>query len=189
MKLTTIQPEEVWKLIQKTGEFVCNPKEIVSDEKEFDALLSAYRWMVDVMRARIPNSPKDIKYPIWAWYHNEVDDFNYWGVKGQKYVVITFEVPDDQVLLSDEMEWTCAIMGGPIYENDNWDEFPEDADVETIQNSWYRVLRSPGKYGPDDLIQGTVWRIRKEDVVETREFVSLGSYPGAEDDDLVEETA
>jgi hypothetical protein len=45
----------------------CNPSK--SDnfiESEFH---TAYKWIVEQMKLRVGNPPKDVKYPIWAWHY------------------------------------------------------------------------------------------------------------------------
>lgn len=63
MTLWTIQPEELYHSILETGQYVCDPKQIVMSE-----FTEMYNWLVPQMRERIGEPPKGIRYPVWAWH-------------------------------------------------------------------------------------------------------------------------
>ena len=63
MILWTIQPEEVYELIQRTGVYHCDyGKSGMNDWQE------QYDWLVREMKERIGELPGGVSYPVWAWY-------------------------------------------------------------------------------------------------------------------------
>lgn len=65
MILWTIQPIEIWKIIQKAGVYRCNPKQSSMPEPEF---VEKYEWLIRQMKKRIGPPPEGVVYPAWAWY-------------------------------------------------------------------------------------------------------------------------
>lgn len=63
MVLWTIQPIEIYELIQETGVYHCNfTKSMLNDCRE------QYDWLAQEMKTRIGNPPEGVSYPVWAWY-------------------------------------------------------------------------------------------------------------------------
>lgn len=110
MILWTIQPIEIWKMIQDTGVYRCDPKLSSMPEPEF---VEKYDWLIRQMKKRIGSPPQGIVYPVWAWYkqngkHKKPDlRGERWGYGpgDEDYTCIEFEIQDDQVLLSDFDSW------------------------------------------------------------------------------------
>ena len=66
MKLWTVQPEEVYELIQSTGVYRCDGAKCVMIEAlETDV---PYRWMAAQMARRIGPPPDGVTFPVWAWH-------------------------------------------------------------------------------------------------------------------------
>ena len=185
MRLTTIQPAIILEIIEKNGEYVCEPTKsfIYTDGEEDNYIREAYDWLVKIMRQRIPNSPENVAYPVWAWCNNPEleDDIYHAGEKGDKYVALTLEIPDDQVILSDFDEWSCAIVNAPIWTEEEWELY--EGEDENPSSTWDRCLRKPGEFKTDDYIQATFWRLKKEYIVNILKYTSLGpkSYDDCED--------
>jgi hypothetical protein len=143
------------------------------------------------MKRRIGEPPHGVDYPIWAWYlldgkPAKVDlrkgEFN--NYRGEHYA-LTIEIPDEQVLLSDEEEWHYLLndwflsraKNEPDYEKAEayFDALPPDDkqrvkeesweqifDIEPFENDWHRK----GYF-----VQATFWELRKEQVVSARKFI------------------
>jgi hypothetical protein len=193
MKIWTIQPIEVMNIINETGAFVCDiGKSHVCDCKQ---IFKAYDWLVEQMEKRVGKKPKGVAYPIWAWYKVDGEnkkpdlrkrDFQYFPA-GTQCVCIELELNEEEVLLSDEPNWTCYILNDLYFDvsltEEEWfkeqvrfDKLPKEKreqakldswknvfDVELFENDWL----SKGKY-----VQATFWKIRKEDIRDIRYFKS-----------------
>lgn len=117
MILWTIQPIEIWKIIQKAGVYRCNPKQSSMPEPEF---VEKYEWLIRQMKKRIGPPPEGVVYPVWAWYkqngkHRKPDlrDERWrYGPGDEDYTCIEFEIQDDQVLLSDFDSWHIILNNG-----------------------------------------------------------------------------
>ncbi|MCU7676269.1 DUF3841 domain-containing protein [Bacillus thuringiensis] len=99
MIVYTVQHEEVWKKWKKQGF-------IIGDEKYVDSHYKlAYRWMKNRMKSKIPSYQGE--QPIWIWYKDNYPDRNVdsWGKTGEKFVILTLEVPENAVLWSDYQVW------------------------------------------------------------------------------------
>lgn len=189
MRLWTVQPPEVLKIIEETGRFICD------EDKSFygEDFKDAYKWMSDHMSLYNIQKPSDVSSPIWAWHtwnwKHKKPDFRMigLGLPGVKYVCIELEIPDNQVLLSDFDQWHCVlndIYNNPGKTEEEWEMW--DAKYEAITKPVIKQLRkhlswldifditpfknefcSIGQY-----VQATFWEIRKENIICVKEFVA-----------------
>ena len=191
MRLWTVQPVEVWDILQKQGYFICNPEK--SDYISTDwGFKEPYDWLVNQMELRIGKRPHRVQYPIWAWHtrnwQHKKPDLRTIGLgkKGEKSVCIEIEIPDNQVLLSDYNAWHYVLnkwwFDDSLSEED-WEKKHEwfDSLPYTIQNkirekSWERIFNitpfkndwvSNGRY-----IQATFWILYLKDVKNIRYFTA-----------------
>ena len=113
MILWTIQPEEVYKLIQKTGVYHCDfTKSIFSHCQE------QYDWLVAEMKARIGEPPEGVSYPVWAWYMWEgirkKPDLRRerWatGWKGDRFACMEVDIPNNRFVLTDCDSWGIILL-------------------------------------------------------------------------------
>ena len=63
MILWTIQPIEVYELIQRTGVYHCD-----YEKSDMEYWQEQYNWLVQEMKERVGEPPKGVSYPVWAWY-------------------------------------------------------------------------------------------------------------------------
>lgn len=92
-----------------------------------DDFRHAYDWMNEKMVSTGLIPPKDVKYPIWAWYQWEGKrkrrDMREGGHanRGEKIVQLTVEIDDQYVLLSDFdlFHYPINYWYLPIYEKDH----------------------------------------------------------------------
>ena len=187
MILWTMQPIEVWNIIQNTGVYRCDPVKSSMQEIEF---VEKYEWLIRQMKKRIGPPPVGVTFPVWAWYkqngkHKKPDlrgERWCYGPGDEDYVCIEFEVPDDQVLLSDFDVWHIILNNGLISETEEedsrqeayWDSLtPEEQktyrdknwervfDITPLDNHWIRR---------GDWVQATLWELRKENIRAVRFF-------------------
>ena len=126
MILWTMQPIEVWNIIQDTGGFHCDPAKSTMLKLE---LVEEYEWLIRQMKKRIGPPPAGVRYPVWAWYaqngkHRKPDlRSERWGygLGNKQYACIEFEIPDDLVLLSDFDVWHIVLNNGLISETEEED--------------------------------------------------------------------
>jgi hypothetical protein len=79
-----------------------------------------------------------------------------YGVKGVRIVRLTIHVPDEQVLLSDEMDWHCALNDGFITdseaESDLCDErektWPQEQYEAAKRLSWEKMFYLEREHDP-----------------------------------------
>lgn len=192
MILWTIQPFEVYKLIQQTGVYHCDfSRSMLSDYGE------QYDWLVQAMKARIGDPPEGVSYPVWAWYMWEgvrkKPDLRRerWGNgwKGDRFACMEIDIPEENVVLSDFDSWSIILLHGLLsdseeedikleneynslleenkkdYRDKNWERA---FDLSYVDNDW--VHRG-------DSIQATFWELRKEDIQKVWFFTAATPKP------------
>lgn len=187
MILWTMQPIEVWNIVQETGVFRCDPALCSMPEPVF---AEKYEWLIRHMEERIGPRPEGVTYPIWAWHtqnrkHEKPDlrreRWDY-GTGNEQYVCIEIEVPDNQVLLSDFDDWCIILNNGLLTasqeEYDRLDAYcdglkPADQiafkhanwvrvfDVSPVANSW----EQRGEW-----VQANFWELQKDMIRSVRFF-------------------
>lgn len=153
---------------------------------------SSYDWMAEQMKRRIGNPPVGVKYPIWAWHsfdgkHQKPDlrRMEFRTYKGDQ-VCLELEIPDKNVLLSDEVMWNMILNGfyiancedeKDIDAEERWfDMLPKKQQKMVKEKSWEKIFdvfernhdcswNSQGLY-----IQATFWELCLENVVNVRYF-------------------
>lgn len=161
MILWTLQYEHEYDRLCRDGGL----KYGVEHEITFPVFAKPYEWMMSQMRVRIGIEPEDVCYPIWAWYQWEgkrrrldMRSHRCYGKPGERIVLLTIDVPNDKVLLSDFDNWHYVL-------NDVHFDLPEMIE-ETKEKSWEKILdlvRMAELENPNGLsIQATMWEIKKE---------------------------
>ncbi len=165
-------------------------------QPEDGALYECYRWMAEQMTLRLGPPPSGTHFPVWAWY--------WWrgkkhprpnlrssghGMRGERFVRITFNAPSNAVVLSNFDAYTIMFNGDyvPLNEADDSrfeSEYKEcgytfhdlqNLDVQTdamlqlrgeLRESWQRIFSTDLAddnylYGRADeqIIQATLWEI------------------------------
>lgn len=178
MRLWTIQPKTILEIIEEKGQFRCNPKQSELLTEYSSTYKPAYNWLVAHMRRRIGRPPVGIKYPIWAWHtfdgkHRKPDlrkaEFKNYS---EPMVCIEIEIPDKQVLLSDEEDWHVVLNNiyfadaesGEDFDLEHawFDSLPRQEQKEIKQKSWEKIFKitSQNRY-----VQATFWELRKEQII------------------------
>jgi hypothetical protein len=158
----------------------------------------AYQWMIEQMRRRLP--PSKARFPWWGWYR-------YDGIRrpkpdlrasahlptGRRGVRIELCVDDNQVLLSDFINWHAVLNHGFLGRDETeheqfrreeekvgcypWAQYPEPL-RSRIRTSWERIFDlgtrehdGRGRFHPT-MIQATFWELRHKDVTDVTSFTA-----------------
>lgn len=174
MKLWTIQHKKAYEEMLRTGVLRANSAHI------FDEFFrESYEWMAEQMKKRVGAPPDGVELPVWAWYQWEGmrkrTDMRHHGRAGDKrvpIVLLTIDVPDDQVLLSDFDYWHVVLNDGelifPYDENANYSK-------EKRHKSWDNIFDYECKWSNEERViglstQATMWEIKEEWVLKVEHF-------------------
>lgn len=194
MRLWTIQPIKVLNEIKEKGRFICdiNKSSMIYCKYGLDKQTKfAYDWMCKKMVEKGISQPKNVDYPIWAWYtynwKNKKPDLRCSGLgkPGEKSVCIELEIPDKDVLLSDFNHWHYVLNNS--YMNPGTTE--EVADIYDYlygkvadnrekkllkEDSWEKIFEitpfdniyiCTGRY-----VQATFWELKSEYIKSVKYF-------------------
>lgn len=192
MRLWTIQPEYVYDEILKKGFYAFNKeKAIEADEFWEEFFKPAYNWLVDQMASKIGNPPEGIDYPMWAWHtydwkRKSSDLRQRQGTRGEKFVRLEIDIPDENVVLSDFDAWHFVLSNQympEVYNENDWDEAFDIFEKKSLEEqniikekSWEDIFNlSPvhsdwinrGQY-----IQATFWKLDKSQIIKVKHFIS-----------------
>lgn len=174
MRLWTIQSKDAFNKMQKTGLLRADEEHLLFDRD----LKDSYLWMSDQMSKRIGPPPSGVRFPVWAWYQWEGirkrPDMRHHcrgSNKEEEIVLLTIEVPDDQVLLSDFDYWHFVL-------NDCEMIYPFDFDKkyseEEKKKSWEQIFDYQCTFEREEhndlSTQATMWEIKKEWVIKVEHF-------------------
>lgn len=174
MILWTIQHRVAYKEMLRTGSLRANPAHICD---EF--FRDAYEWMAGQMKNRIGNPPEGVEFPVWTWYQWEGKrkriDMRTHGRgsdKGEPIVLLTIDVPEEQVLLSDFDWWHAVLNNVEII-------FPLEDDTvhsnEERRKSWEKIFDYECTFDEERSTelstQATMWEIKAEWVKKVEYFV------------------
>jgi len=189
MRLVTIQDKAAYDDLCASGVLRCKPE--LAKWLHEDAFCVAYDWLAEQMKKRISDPPQGVDYPIWAWYmldgkpaRVDLRKGVFSNYRGEQYA-LTIEVPEGQVLLSDEESWYSVLNDSLLSGADSEEAYEEDEawfgalppgekqdfkhvswegifDIDPFENDWHRR-------GFD--VQATFWELQKEQVVAVRRFI------------------
>jgi len=204
MRLYTIQPLSVYDALCRTGTFLSEPWK---DPEEWICTVApgiklAYDWLCDEMVEQGLLRPAPSVYPIWAWYRymgekKPKPDLRHSAYKNcrcdERQVLLTLDVPDDEVLLhdyeawhyplnyfylaaqrvSDRFERHCKAAGFPLYS-----EVPlqDNALHAEVQRSWRIIFDLPAcrrlfrRSRAEQAVQATFWTLHAGHVTEVVAF-------------------
>ena len=192
MILWTIQPIDVYELIQETGVYHCDfSKSVMSDWQE------QYDWLVREMKDRIGDPPEGVTYPVWAWYMWEgarkKPDLRRerWGNgwKGERFACMEIDIPEEDVLLSDFDSWSIILLHGLLCDSEEeekqlereYNNLPEEERTSFRDKNWERAFDlsfvDNDWVHRGDSIQATFWELRKDDIRKVRFFTAATPMP------------
>lgn len=168
-----------------------------------DMFVRSYDWLADRMEEKIGPRPSTDVYPIWAYYQwygpdKKKPDLRYTGTRcfadHRTCALMTLEVPDDEVLLSEYDAWHFVLNGSYLGDekrsDEIWDfkreskfrdynEYPNWLKNE-IEQSWLTVFdfkksRELLEFTEDQqVIQATFWELKPEYLREAVKFDRTG---------------
>lgn len=191
MRLWTIQPEEIWEILNNTGRFICDQTKSIKIQ-DGSRSKRAYQWLMQQMQLKIGTPLCGPMYPIWAWHtydgkHHQPDlRLSGYGKRGTKCVCLELEIADNRVVLSDFDTWS-HVLHNSLLDNSKYEqerrltrEWYNNLDTETQNKikleSWQRIFNteyiendwtSVGKY-----VQATFWELFITDVKKVKHFVA-----------------
>lgn len=201
MKLYSIQPLAVYEQLCAGTPFVSDP---FRDEGPHarDPWRPAYEWLGCQMKKRGILPPAHVEFPVWAWYQwggearrrpdLRVQSLKNWAAESP-YVMLTLDVPDSAVLLSDYDAWHWPLNYWYLAPEAEADAFearcenegfsyythkplPQQALHEDLIKSWeaiFDIERCAPIIEQDvsqAIIQATFWELRPEYVQSARQF-------------------
>ena len=130
-----------------------------------------YRRMVEQMHLRMYCQTKSDNYPWWAWYIGSRDELGnvrykpdlsseYFLNKGTDAVMLTLDIPDEEILLSNFLVWSL-----------NMGRMDSDCDKHLL-SVWKHVfdIDKEKAFQQNLLVQATFWFLRWSDVINVEYF-------------------
>lgn len=138
----THQHKEAWELALKRGYFAASGEHALFMDPDYDDFKTYYDWMVEQYEERT-GILLNGNYPIWCW--DEFPDLGRGGHIGQgdAGVVLTVEMPDEEVLASEFGYWHIVLNNGYIFESydDEYDDFDDSHfSPHAVRQSWNRIF-------------------------------------------------
>lgn len=175
MIVYTVQPEFLYKKMRDEG--------YLEGDEAHAMFPEAYKWMVVQMKKRLPLSCES--YPIWVWKRKPNRNERALAKKGQRWVILTLDIPEEHILFSSFDEWHSILNNGPItFDEAEWNYFEEiDFPDEAVKATWERLFdwewlaSRPFEWAGDinkEWIQGVTPRITMEHVKKVSRFIGKG---------------
>lgn len=174
MILWTIQNEQAYLSMLKTGTLRADEKFV------YDGFSDAYSWMMEQMTMRIGKAPDGVVSPVWAWYQwvgkRKRPDMRTHGrsfsSKGVPIALITVDVPDKYVLLSDFDYWHVVLNNGDLIFPLSDVEYPEAVKKKSLEKIFDISCAFDGEEHLTLSTQATLWEIKQEWVQRVEHFIS-----------------
>lgn len=176
MILWTIQHRLSYENMKKTG--VLRADELYIWD---NYLKKSYLWMAEQMKKCIGNAPEGVAFPVWAWYQWEgkrkrPDMRKHgcgWGEKGSPIVLLTVNVPNDCVLLSDFDYWHCVLNDTDIiFPYNETKVYSENEKRKSWENIFDVNCSFDGEVHHTLSMQATLWEIKSEWIIKVEYFIS-----------------
>ena len=99
----------------------------------------------------------------------------YGGERGTPIVLLSIDVPDNRVLLSDFDMWHVILNDGylPLYGKDDIEDPSEDEKLKSWENVFCVDIETDWWNAPKST-QATFWELKKEWVLKAEHFVLAG---------------
>ena len=188
MRVWTIQPQKVYDQLRLDG--VVHVDFSLSPYGKWEEFRRSYGWMIEQMKSQIGLPPTGVTYPYWAWHtlgweHKRPDlrriEFRNCS---DLTVCIELELPESQVLLSDDEKWHYVLNDWYLGDatsiaefeaEDKWLESLSEKELRTQKlKSWNKVFNVDPVHdewqGQGRDVQATFWELRLSDVIAVRHF-------------------
>lgn len=192
MIVYSIQDLKAIDFLNKNGVLYKDKKKIIC----FEDFYCSYEWMSNQLRKRVGKAYKKNTFPIWVW--KEKPDLRSRYLKGDEqnsFYRLSIEIPEKRVLFSNFDLWHHVLGGYPVLTSDykiteKWLDrndkiVREFVDMHMnnksitkrykklfkkyynrIGKSWELIFDLLG----DDLIQGCMWYIKKEEIIKMERY-------------------
>lgn len=192
MILWTIQPARLYSQIMKDGYYHFDEKKDINHDACKYEYPEAYDWLAAEMIKRVGEPHVGVKYPVWAWYIHDSKrkkpDLRKaeYGKKGQKMVCLEIDIPDNEVVLSDEEDWIFVMSNWylsdtyceeDLNKDNSWFEsLPEDKKHKAMVDSWQNIFEitpfeneftAKGRF-----VQATFWELKAEQIRKVQFFTA-----------------
>ena len=178
MRVYTVQTLAAYHKMREQG-YLVGDKDYAW--KEF---IQSYKWMMKQMNHRIEGY-NGIDYPIWVWKRRVNRNESALLPKGTKGVILTLEIPEDQILWSEFEGWHFVLNNDPFTESEEeWKIYLENKDSFPVEKTWtkifdFELLRSldnswNGKFD-EEWIQGVTPKITMDMIKKVTRFIAKGS--------------
>lgn len=171
----TVQPLHIYKYMREKGFYHGNEKYVWTEFKY------PYVWMMERMKERLPNYDGST-YPVWVW--NKMPNRNRPGLlpSGIKGVILTLDIPNEDILWSCFNSWHSVLNNCPITETEEeWNQlaaegFQKEKMVETwpkiFDFDWLKGLDKDWMEFDPDWVQGVTPRIEMKNIVKVNRFIA-----------------
>lgn len=157
MILQTAQSLEAYENMCRTGVLKSDRKHIFDD-----SFLCAYKWMAEQLAQKVAQPTDGILLPVWAWYQWEGERYpNMKPFEDECFTrnpvaIITFEVPDKDVLLSDFDYWHFVLYDEAISDTE------KECFVAEKEQSWQKIFDIARLSNDNSSIQAVLWKIEQK---------------------------
>lgn len=161
MILQTVQSREAYEKMCQYGVLKSDGIHIFDE-----SFRMAYKWMAEQLSKKTGIKPDGEMLPVWAWYQWEgkrypeiKHSYDEELAERKHLVLITFNAPDDVVLLSDFDYWHFVLNDLPISEDGK-----EECDFSEAEKekSWQKVFEVDFNSDNNYSIQAVLWEIKQE---------------------------
>lgn len=175
MIVRSVHPLSIYHKLREKGYYYGDEKHVWPEFKE------PYQWMIGQMEERLPNYDGST-YPVWVWKRTVNRNEKALLPRGTKGVILTLEIPEEDILWSDFLSWHLILNKGPITENEEeYNQLEADEDQQAREATWPRVfdfdfLRKADKNWSgtfdEEWIQGVTPLIRMDQVKKVTRFIA-----------------
>ncbi|WP_307442942.1 MULTISPECIES: DUF3841 domain-containing protein [unclassified Paenibacillus] len=170
----TLQTNEAWDQFRKHG--------FIVGSSEFSGFSEQYKWMMKQMSIRL--NKYNNEYPIWVWLKKPDMRTGGFFRRGTRCVRIQLNLNEEDVLVSDFMDWHCVLNNNYLSDNEqDWDEyiFAEDNGIdndEIKQKSWEKIfhwnrIRDVEWEGTEErVLQGVTGKIELNKIMNVEHFIA-----------------
>lgn len=170
----TVQPEFLYKKMREQG--------FLEGNKDFIMFPEAYDWMVNQLNKHLIHCEK---YPIWLWKRKPNRNEKDLTPRGQRWVILKLDIPEDKILWSSFDEWHVVLNNSPIvYDETEWEYFKKKGfPKDEVEKTWSRLFdpewlkNRPSDWNGDyneHWLQGVTPRITMDQIKKVYRFIGKG---------------
>jgi len=170
----TVKPLHIYKKMREDGFYSGNEKYVWPEFK------SSYAWMMEQMKERLPHYD-GLTYPVWLWHKRPDQNRPGMLLKGQKGVIITLDIPDEDILWSCFDSWHYVLNKWLLTQTEEeYTQLEDCFSEEEMISSWSYIfdfdwLKSSEEdwlgFDPE-WIQGVTPRIEMKNVMKVNRFIA-----------------